>query len=155
MTTPEQYRDLASKAYDVNRLQQDPPVSVGERFRVGSGDHVRRVWRVVLAVMVAGVLVSGLSACSVIGKRLMTPDPPVKEQQRASALYFRDEYQPNVEKIRFTQDGNRPGLGASWRVNAIATIEGRDYYVIIGPDIGPSFVGGRVRRRTRRHRPRI
>lgn len=38
----------------------------------------------------------------------MTPGPPVKEQQRASALYFRDEYQPNVEEIRFTQDGDRP-----------------------------------------------
>ncbi|HEV7185523.1 MAG TPA: hypothetical protein VGN33_13600 [Leifsonia sp.] len=72
----------------------------------------------------------------------MTPDPPVREQQRASALYFRDEWQPNVEKIRFTQDGSRPGFGASWRVNAVATIEGGDYYVIIGPDTGPAFVGG-------------
>ena len=103
---------------------------------------MRRVWRVVLALVVAGVLVGGLSACSVIGARLMTPDPPVKDQQRASALYFRDEYQPNVEKIRFTQDGNRPGLGASWSVNAIATIEGHDYYVIISPTLGPAFVGG-------------
>lgn len=42
MTTPEQYRDLASKAYEVDRLHRDPPVSVGERFRVGSGDHVQR-----------------------------------------------------------------------------------------------------------------
>ncbi|QNE36472.1 hypothetical protein [Leifsonia shinshuensis] len=72
----------------------------------------------------------------------MTPDPPVKEQQRASALYFRDEYQPNVEKVRFTQDGDRPGLGAAWSVNAIATIAGSDYYVIIGPGRGVGWVGG-------------
>ncbi|KQR51898.1 hypothetical protein ASF88_09855 [Leifsonia sp. Leaf336] len=72
----------------------------------------------------------------------MKPDPPVKELQRDSALYFRDEYQPNVEKVQFTREGDRPGLGAPWRVNAIATVEGSDYYVIIGPDTGPSFVGG-------------
>ena len=72
----------------------------------------------------------------------MPPDPPVLDQQRASALYFRDEYQPNVEEVRFTQDGGRPGLGASWRANAIATVEGREYFVIISPDLGPSFVGG-------------
>nr|WP_235500452.1 hypothetical protein [Leifsonia sp. Root227] len=64
------------------------------------------------------------------------------EQQRASALYFRDEYQPNVEKIKFTQDGSRGGLGAPWRANAIATVAGDDYFVIIGPDTGPAFVGG-------------
>jgi len=72
----------------------------------------------------------------------MTPDPPVKEQQRASALYFRDRYQPNVEKVRFTRDGDRPGLGVPWSVNAIATIEGSDYNVIIGQGRGPAFVGG-------------
>ena len=72
----------------------------------------------------------------------MTPDPPVREQQRASALSFRDEYQPNVEKITFTQDGSRPGLGVPWCVNAVATVKGADYYVIIGPNTGPSFVGG-------------
>lgn len=71
----------------------------------------------------------------------MTPDPPVHEQQRASAIYFR-EYHPNVEKIRFTRDGARPGLGASWRVNAVATVGGADYQVIISPNLGPSYVGG-------------
>lgn len=72
----------------------------------------------------------------------MTPDPPVREQQRAAALYFRDEYQPNVEKVRFTRDGGRPGLGVPWCVNAVATVEGGEYYVIIGPATSPSFVGG-------------
>ncbi|MFI5061083.1 MAG: hypothetical protein ACHP7F_06530 [Actinomycetales bacterium] len=72
----------------------------------------------------------------------MTPDPPVREQQRAAALYYRDEWQPNAEKVQFTQDGDRPGLGAAWRANTIATVAGGEYYVIIGPDSGPAFVGG-------------
>jgi hypothetical protein len=97
---------------------------------------------VVSAALLVAALIVGLTSCSAIGDRLMTPEPPIHEQQRASALYYRDEYQPNVEKIRFTQDGSRPGLGASWRANAIATIEGSEYYVIISPTLGPSFVGG-------------
>jgi hypothetical protein len=101
-----------------------------------------RVARVLAATLLGAVLIVGLSACSLIGNRLMTPDPPVKELQRDSALHFRDEWQPNVEKIRFTRDGSRPGLGASWCVNAVATIEGSDYFVIIGPTTGPGFVGG-------------
>ena len=101
-----------------------------------------RMVRTLTTALLGAVLIVSLSACSLIGSRLMKPDPPVKELQRDSALYFRDRYRPNVEKVRFTQDGDRPGLGASWRVNAIATVEGRDYYVIISPTLGPSFVGG-------------
>ncbi|SDH01530.1 hypothetical protein SAMN04515691_3725 [Leifsonia sp. 98AMF] len=71
----------------------------------------------------------------------MSSDPPAKEQQREAALYYRDEYQPNVEKVRFTQEGDRPGFGASWRANAIATVAGIEYHVIIGPETGPAFVG--------------
>ncbi|MFE4468038.1 hypothetical protein ACFRFH_04395 [Leifsonia sp. NPDC056824] len=41
MTTAEEYRDLANKAYDVDRLHQDPPLSVGEEFDAGSGDHTQ------------------------------------------------------------------------------------------------------------------
>ena len=53
-------------------------------------------------------------------------------KQRESALALIANY-PNAEKIRFTQDGDRPGLGASWRVNAIVTIGGKDYQEILGP----------------------
>jgi hypothetical protein len=101
-----------------------------------------RVVRAASAGLLGAVLVVGLTACSPIRNRLTTPDPPVKEQQRASALYFRDEYQPNVEKVQFTRDGGRPGFGVPWCVNAIATVAGSDYYVIIGPDSGVSWVGG-------------
>jgi len=94
------------------------------------------------AALLGVTLIVGLTACSLLRDRLMTPDPPVLEQQRASALYFRDEYQPNVEKVRFTREGSRPGLGAPWCVNAVATVEGGEYFVIIGPDSGPSYVGG-------------
>lgn len=41
MTTAEQYMDLANKAYTVDRLHQDPPLSVGEKLRVGGGDHTQ------------------------------------------------------------------------------------------------------------------
>ncbi|MGH1526910.1 hypothetical protein ACRAWC_24410 [Leifsonia sp. L25] len=103
---------------------------------------MRRV-RIATALLLSACLIAGLTACSLIGDRLMTPDPPVKELQRESAIVFRDKFQPNVEKIRFTRDGGRPGLGASWSVNAIATVGGSDYYVIIGPDgRSVSYVGG-------------
>ena len=70
----------------------------------------------------------------------MSPDPSNREPQRESALAFR-EWQPDVEKVLFTREGDRPGFGASWRVNAVATVSGVEYQVIIGPDIGPAFVG--------------
>lgn len=101
-----------------------------------------RIARSMSAAVLAVALVVGLTACSLIEDRLMTPDPPVRELQREAALYYRDEYQPNLEKVRFTRDGGRPGLGASWSVNAIATVAGNDYHVIIGPETGPAFVGG-------------
>ncbi|WP_158863549.1 hypothetical protein [Leifsonia sp. AG29] len=63
-------------------------------------------------------------------------------QQREAALQFRDEWQPDVQEIRFTREGVTPGLGASWRVNAVATVGEREYQVIIGPDIPPGFPTG-------------
>ena len=42
MTTAEQYRDLANEVYRVDRLIRDPPLAVGEEFRVGSGDHTQK-----------------------------------------------------------------------------------------------------------------
>jgi hypothetical protein len=128
MTTTEEREIIAVRSNRADALVQDAP-------------HVRVVRRV-SAALLGVVLIVSLTACSPIRNRLMTPDPPVKELQRESALYFRDEYQPNVEKVRFTMDGDRPGLGAPWSANAIATVDGGDYYVIIGPGSGPAFVGG-------------
>lgn len=53
------------------------------------------------------------------------------EYQRESALRFRNGW-ANVEQIRFEEEGNKPGLGASWRANAVATIDGKDYEGTIG-----------------------
>jgi hypothetical protein len=50
--------------------------------------------------------------------------------QRESALAFRADW-PNVETIRFTNEGGTMGLG-SWRVNAVATVGGVDYKLLIG-----------------------
>jgi hypothetical protein len=160
VTTAEKYMDLASEADQLDRYGSQSVAVVDSRHgpmsQVLSVQHFAnlvkkarhwsraytRVIRAVSAALLGAALIVGLTACSLIGDRLMTPDLPVLEQQRAAALYFRDEYQPNVEKIRFTRDGSRPGYGVPWCVNAVATIEGGDYYVIIGPDTGPSFVGG-------------
>jgi hypothetical protein len=128
VTTAEKYAVVAAQSYRVFRSIRHRPCA--------------QVVQAVIAALLGVGLIVGLSACSLIGDRLMTPDPPIREQQRAAALYYRDEYQPNVEKVRFTQDGSRPGLGVPWCVNAVATVEGADYYVIIGPNTGPSFVGG-------------
>ena len=128
MTTTDEHLDVARRTHWADRSIRDSPYA--------------RVGRVVSAALLGVVLIAALSACSLIGDRLMKPDPPVLELQRESALYFRDQWQPNVEKVQFTQDGSRGGLGAPWKVNAIATVEGGEYYVIIGPGSGPAFVGG-------------
>jgi len=97
---------------------------------------------VVAVVGLCVALLAGSTGCSMIGDRLMTKDKPNLALQRESALAYRTEWQPDVEKIRFTQEGNRPGFGASWRVNAVATVGGIEYQVIISPSLGPAFVGG-------------
>ncbi|OJX81719.1 hypothetical protein [Leifsonia sp. 71-9] len=54
--------------------------------------------------------------------------------QRESALLFLEK-QGGVEQIRFTQEGGKPGLGASWSVNAVVTIGGQEYRAILGIDL--------------------
>jgi len=43
--------------------------------------------------------------------------------------------QGGVEEIRFTQEGGKPGLGASWRADAVVTIDGVEYRETLGPSI--------------------
>ena len=54
--------------------------------------------------------------------------------QRESALLFLEK-QGGVEQIRFTREGGKPGLGASWSVNAVVTIGGQEYRAILGLDL--------------------
>lgn len=95
------------------RVSSDLPLVDAPRLTSQAHGASRAGRRAVNAALLGAVLIGGLAACSGIRNRLITPDPPVREQQRAAALYFHDEWQPNVEKIRFTRDGDRPGLGAA------------------------------------------
>jgi len=103
-----------------------------------------RAARVAGVLILGGAALAGITACVPSGLHGTSQQQEKSnlDLQRESALTYRNEWQPNVEKIRFKRDGDRPGLGASWRVNAVATVDGRDYEVIISPDLGPAFVGG-------------
>jgi hypothetical protein len=96
----------------------------------------------VLALSAA--VLAGTAGCVWGGDRKVSEQKELQQDialQRESALRFRDRYEPNVEKIRFKHEGDVPGLGASWSVNAVATIGGIDYQVIISPTLGPGWVG--------------
>jgi len=103
-----------------------------------------RVVRMMGALALSAGLLAGSAGCVWGGDRKVSQQTALQENialQRKSALTFREEYEPNVEKIRFTREGDVPGLGASWSVNAVATIAGRDYQVIISERFGPAWVG--------------
>ncbi|WP_349862486.1 hypothetical protein [Leifsonia sp. WHRI 6310E] len=55
--------------------------------------------------------------------------------QRKAAVFFM-EMQGGIERIRFTHDGGTPGLGASWRANALVTVDGQEYHAILGFNLG-------------------
>jgi hypothetical protein len=95
-----------------------------------------RVSRVISALALSVVLLAGLTGCWMSGDRGMNQQATKQSNQalqRESALAFRTDW-PNVETIRFTNDGGTPGLG-SWRVNAVATVGGVEYQLIIGPSV--------------------
>ncbi|MFF9563021.1 hypothetical protein ACF1AJ_06725 [Leifsonia sp. NPDC014704] len=97
-----------------------------------------KVWTVVAGLAVTGALLAGTTACAEMGDRILygnsTERPKSNlECQRESALHFRSRW-ANVEEIRFKREGGKPGLGAAWSVNAIATLDGKEIEVIIGPD---------------------
>ncbi|MDP9903271.1 hypothetical protein [Arthrobacter bambusae] len=63
------------------------------------------------------------------------------DNQKKSAEFFLSIYPGvKVERIRFTQDGNFPGLGAPWSANAIVTVDGKEYREILGFEYGA--IGG-------------
>ena len=90
-------------------------------------------------VVVAGAVGVGVSGCGagadVSGQqRQVQVHAENLAKQRESALAFID-FKPDVEAIRFTREGGRPGLGAYWSVNAVVTIARKDYQMILGPDV--------------------
>ncbi|MDR6612754.1 hypothetical protein [Leifsonia sp. 1010] len=97
-----------------------------------------RVWTAVAGLAVAGAVLVGTTGCGEVGHRILygnsTERPKSNlEYQRESALRFRTVW-ANVERIRYKEEGGKPGLGATWRANAVATVGGKDYEVIIGPN---------------------
>ncbi|MDR6971405.1 hypothetical protein [Leifsonia shinshuensis] len=104
----------------------------------------RRIARATGVIVLSAVLVTLSTACAMWGNGGMdhqTAQTSNLKLQRESALRFRSEW-PNVEAIRFTREGDYAGFGASWRVNAIATVEGTAYQVIISPDLSAAFITG-------------
>ena len=103
--------------------------------RDGGGGVRWRRWTV--AMVVACAVSVGVSGCG-IGEAVADRQEQVHRdnlaKQREAAVVFIG-FQPDVEVVRFTQEGGRPGLGASWSANAVVTIGGKDYQMIIGPDI--------------------
>lgn len=87
------------------------------------------------AVAVTGALLLGTTGCGDVGHRILYGTLKPKSNyanQRESALHFREVW-ANVERIRYTEEGSKAGL-SSWSANALATIDGKEYDVIIGPD---------------------
>lgn len=100
--------------------------------------------RIPLIVAILLSLALGLGACT-LGRDAVSRRQTNLAKQKEVALIFRKNY-PAVEKIRFTREGNEPGLGAPWSVNAVVTLEGKEYEEILGflsiggepmPDVDP------------------
>lgn len=83
-------------------------------------------WAVVLGLAAALLVVLG--SCSVIGYTVKQTN---LANQRNAALRF-IVHQPDVEIVRFTNEGSVSGSG-SWAVNAVVTIGGKEYQEILGP----------------------
>src|SRR3954465_1431217 len=85
------------------------------------------------AVCCVFALLAGSTGCSIFGGTAVNERTAHQEnlaKQREVALAFiRDS--PDVDTIKFTHEGNRPGIGASWRANAIVTIDGKNYKEIL------------------------
>lgn len=85
--------------------------------------------RLVPAMGIWAALTLGLSGCAWGGKEVNT-ETNLANQRKAAMAFL--ETQGGVEQIRFTQEGGKPGLGASWRANAVITIAGVEYQEIVG-----------------------
>ena len=142
MTTAEEYMKIANQLYSVHALPRSKGRHRGDssmRGRLGA-----RTYRVVGVLAASAVMVMAFTGCSMRGDDV---GEKMKHEgnlalQREAALEFREEWQPDVESIRFTNEGLRPGFGSAWGANAVATIGGREYQVIIGPGLGPGFPTG-------------
>ena len=102
-----------------------------------------RGWqRWTIAAAIAGAVCAGASGCGwggdVSEQREQRLEDNLARQKEAARVFI--ENQPNVDAIRFTHEGDRPGLGAPWSVNAVVTIDGTEYQEILG--LTPWSFGG-------------
>jgi hypothetical protein len=118
-------------------------------LRLEKGGPVRRrrflaapAARVTLAISLAVGISAVGNGCSLIGGGEMSDRDTAKvnlANQRQAALVFRRGYHnPDLTAVQFTHEGDSPAFGAGWSANAVATVSGREYDVILAKD----FWGG-------------
>lgn len=86
-------------------------------------------WLAVTAVVV-GVCM-GLGACSPVGGSAADRQTNLANQRKEALKLVKDYPHPELESIRFTQDGSVSG-GGQWAANAVVTVGGKDYEEILG-----------------------
>ena len=123
--TPEDYASVAASRS-----------GVGRRAKRGTQARESRTRRVLtllpVAVGIGAALATGLSGCALGGSDL-GKSTNLANQRKAAIAFL--ESQGGVEKIRFVQEGGQPGLGASWRADAVVTVEGNDYRATLSPQL--------------------
>ena len=90
--------------------------------------------RLAVIAVVVGVCM-GLSACSPFGgNRMQTTTQGNLANQKEAATQFAST-QPDIEAIRFTQEGSVGGNGV-WAANAVLTVRDKRYRAILGLGLG-------------------
>jgi len=93
--------------------------------RMHKGRRVLRSIGILLAVAI------GLGACTFEGDSMNQRKANLENQRRSALVLLKN--QGGVEKVRFTSEGGKLGLGAPWVVEAVVTIDGREFNEILGP----------------------
>jgi hypothetical protein len=107
------------------------------------------------ALTITAGIATSLSGCSIFGglvnQQLSTEDN-LANQRKVAQQTIRDYPNPKLESIRFTSEGHVDG-GGDWSANAIVTIDGKEYYELLGvlvsggdifPTIAPGSTAGPV-----------
>jgi len=93
-----------------------------KRFRTGG--------RLLAAAVVVGICV-GLSSCALLGGNTVNQQTNLANQRKVALKLVKDYPNPELERIRFTQEGNVSG-GGQWSANAVVTVSGKKYEEILG-----------------------
>lgn len=82
--------------------------------------------------MIAVALVLTVSGCTAERDEVRM-EANLANQRKAAIAFL--ETQGGVETIRFVQEGEPPGFGATWRADAVVTVEGNDYRATLSPQL--------------------